>query len=283
MQRVDYYEQRERDLQPPMSPDYHKKLPGADPMHIMAQRTVCVDRIFRLGYYVSAMDSTCFAAIRLFDRCMGAMRPPIARTNMMLLAISCFDIVHKASDGDFERSSLRAYYTQAMTNHCNDYTIPFDRFGIKLMETEIIVLEAVEGEPVCPTPQDYISECCPSWYGQGDDVRSRRVSLLCSSFLYACNSTNYTSGQIAAAAARLEIGCHPPPSAEIAALCSKISTAEACKIGSMMIDSMDKLFTVERDSMMYYWYRDLYNAWDSGRRAVARAAERHKEKVIASL
>lgn len=264
MQRVEYYEEREAVLSPPISPNYHRNFEGLAPSQALAQRTICIDRIYRLGVCASALDSTCFAAARLFDRCMGVMRPPIVRTNMMLLAIACFDIVHKASDSDYQQPSLWTYYKQAMTNHHNDFSLPFERFGAKLMEAEITVLQAVGGEPVCPTPQDYLSECCPAWFSSGDDnIRGRKASLLCSAFLYMSQSTNYTSEQIAASAARLEIGDHLSPSASLTALCCKISTDEAWSIGQMMIDAVEKLFSAGRGCTMYFTYRDIYDMWSA--------------------
>ena len=265
MERIGYYEERERTLSPPISPNYPANFVGLDPIQAMVQRTICIDRIYRLGWMVSAIDSTCFAAARLFDRCMSVMRPPIARTNMMLLAIACFDIVYKAIDSDYTLPTLDTYYTQALCSHSNDYAMPFERFGAKILEVEITVLRAVSGEPVCPTAQDYMSECCPSWFvSEGADrLHGRRASLLCGAFLYMCPSTIYTSEQIAASAARLEIGDQPSPSIAITVLCGKISREEAWDIGQMMVNAVDKLFSAGRGSAMYFTYRDIHAMWSA--------------------
>jgi hypothetical protein len=283
MERVRYYEERERTLSPQIKADYYSNS-GLDSAKVMAQRTVCVDRIFRLGYCCAALDSTCFAAVRLFDRCMSVLcSSSVSRTNMMLLAIACFDIAHKVSDSDYKQPDIETYYAQAMNNHCNDYTIKLERLPFKLMEAEITVLKAVSGEPVGPTAQDYISECCPSWFSPSQNRNGRRVSLLCSAFLYMGQSVNYSAEEIAAAAASLEIGDRTPPSPEMTGLCSKIGPMSEWTLGRMMVEAVDKLFAVGRGTGMYYMYRDIYNMWADEQVAVSAIAQLHEEKVIESM
>ena len=84
MERVAYLEQRERSISPKIIPDYTDTFDDAS---LRGQRAICVDRIFRLGTLSYALDTTCFSAVRLFDRCMGMMRAPIVKTNMLVLAI----------------------------------------------------------------------------------------------------------------------------------------------------------------------------------------------------
>ena len=260
MQRVCYLEQYERDVYPHILPEYFSSMPD----EIEGQRAVCVDRIYRLGIFAGAMDTTCFSTVRLFDRCMSIMKAPIVKTNMMLLAIACFDIVHKASDSDVARPSLVVYYREAMMNHDNDFAIKFDRFREKLKETEIMIMCAVDGQPVSPSAQEYIAECFPAWFQKTDyQLYGRKASLLCNCYLYIGQSTIYTTEQIAAAAARVTIAGKPSPSFDMYLLCNKIDDDLAYQLGNCMMETTESLFRLKNKTSMCYAYQDMYVKWSS--------------------
>ena len=259
MKRVEYLEGREKALAPPIKPNYHRS--DSNPGNVSCQRMVCVDRIFRLGVVSGALDTTCFAAVRLFDRCMSVARLPIAKTNMLLLAIASFDIVHKASDSDILQPNMKTYYCEGFSKGPNDYTLPFEKFGAKLKETEVVVLNAVAGEPVVPTAQEYMAECCPNWYN-GNMVHSldgRRASLLCSAFLYSTQSTVYSAEHIAAAAACFATGGNPMPTEDMNRLCRKLDEDAALHVGREMVRYVEKLFSIGKDCSLYYMYYDIYS------------------------
>lgn len=260
MEWVDYMQHREDALYPPMSP-YYYRAPGVDTKMVARERCVCVDRIYRLACLCSAMDGTCFSAVRLFDRCMGVMRGPIVRTNMMLLAIACFDMAFKMSDSDYRQPSAWTYYTEALLKHDNDYTVRLADFPGKLMEVEIRVLRAADGVPTGPTAQDYLAECCPSWFSpSGHPTLGRRASLACSAFMYTGRSTGYTALQIAVGAANVAVGDSPFFWDDLLPLRSRVSVEESSSITSDMEYAIEQVEAIGRGFSLRFMYRDVYDA-----------------------
>ncbi len=258
-QRVRYYEDRERLLSPRMEARY---CIGDEALN--AFRMVCVDRIWRLSYIACAHDSTAFAAVRLFDRCMSATRPPICRTNMSLLTVACFDICFKSTDGDFKPPLMSEYYTHGFLSKYNEHIIPMEKFGIKLREVQITVLKHVKGEPSLPTPYDYIVECCPTWVTTNLwNTVSRRANLAVAAFSYVASSTNYTSEQIAGAAVHMALGdTHAAPTLEMLHLASDVLSAhELVEVNTRMLCAIDSLFAISDKTSLYAFYYDMYREW----------------------
>jgi hypothetical protein len=264
-------EMLETSMTPPVAPSRDQS------PWVTEQRAVCVDRIFRLGTMVAALDTTCFAAVRLFDRCMGVMRPPNARTNMLLMAIgehtlpptnhsnllypASFDIAHKIADSDVTQLSMWDYYMEGFIKGPNDFTLTYMKFISKIKTTEMTIMKAMSGPMAGPSAQDYLAECYPPWYTDVTNKDGRRASLLCSAFLYVPWSTRYNAEQIAATAAYLTMGTRPFPSDSFRKLGGSINESTAWGMGNTMVEMIDKLFSRGKDSSLYYMYNDLYSAW----------------------
>lgn len=263
MDRVGYYEQRESTAVPPLLPNYHlhTEIPRDN---LAVQRTLLVDRIFRLSFLFKALDSTSFAAVRLFDRCMGDMEPPFIVTNMSLMAVACFDIIFKYNDHEEyviqkdrygePQSIMETFYKQGFASRENEYKLSLRDFAELLRKVEVSILETSDGQPYSPTPQDYLIEC---FYKQWDDHTKKKASMLISALCYMSCVTTYSSKTIAATVARLlntsltgsPLMCH----------------CDAAQLSLKMTGGVDVLFGAERESLLFFLYHDIYEEWKNVR------------------
>ena len=255
VERMRYLEQREEEMQPKIVHCY-----CGDDRVLISFRVACIDRIYRLTSFSRADYSTAFAAIRLFDRCMSVMRPPIVRTNMSLLAVACFDICFKSMEGDVCTMSTERYYIEGFWSRHNDHLVPIERFAEKLLSVEVTILQAVSGQPVAPTANEYLIEGCPTW-SRMDSRQGRRAALCIAAYMYTLHSTEFTSEQIAAAAAAMVLGSSTPPSDSMAHLCRSIDPDGCLAINETMAQTIDVLFTMGKNCALYYVFHDMYKEW----------------------
>ena len=282
MQRLTYMEDRERELNvhpAPLSPKY-----AAEDRDLSSFRAACVDRMWKLAAHSVAFDgTTAMSATRLFDRCMGVMRPPICRANMLLLAVACFDICYKAIEGDIKAPGMRVYYVEGFLSRYLDYSVPFESFPRKLRQVEVSVLKAVKGQPTAPSALDYLLECCPHWAASASDPQEtrsrtgRRAAAAASAYSYLLQSAEHTSEEIAAGAAWLALGSGKLveqrgwPTPELAMLCTSVPEETLEIVAGEMAYALRLLFEQGASTMMYYFYRDVYEEWCSLEQAQAQA------------
>jgi hypothetical protein len=275
--RVKYLEEREGNVSPLMIPQYHRimaKESGESSVSVLSQRMMCVDIIVFLCTKTKEFDTTIFAAVRLFDRCMSAMTSYFSNNCLLFTALGCFNIVHKSlldgTNGDL-MPTMEQYYQHVFLRYNYDIYLTLDVFKSTLFKTEVYILNMVKEGPVYPAAQDYLAECFSLWFAPPSPksdilyeefrMQGRRASLLCTAFLYTIESAEYTAEQIAATAARLTIGQHNAPSPEMEQLCKKVNGKMADKIGEMMLEEVEYLFAAGNESMLYYFYNDLYKVW----------------------
>lgn len=263
MDRVRYMEDRERALNErvPLSPEY-----SVENQDVFEFRAICIDRIWRISALASAFDgAAASAAVRLFDRCMSKMsKKCMCKANMLLLAMASFDICYKMIEGDLRTPGLYVYYYEGYSCKFMESKVPFERFPETFRDAEIQVLKVVSGEPNAPTAVDYIHECCRDWApARVVDKVGRRVLAAIAAYTYCIDSTSNTSEEIAAAAVWLALasGREPWPTAELALLCSNVPQHVKDCISQKMAKCMTRLFKLAGQSMMYYYFRDVYEDW----------------------
>ena len=253
MDRVSYYEVRESRALPQMSPNYHKSPQLMETKDLAVSRTVLVDRIFRLGFMYKAQDATLFAAVRLFDRCMGDINPPVYRTTMSVLAVACFDIVFKYNDHEelvrFDKPLMQIYYEEGYASGANEHHLNVGTFSRLLNKVELVVLGASDGQPYAPTPYDYLQEYVPDW------PHGRKASLLISALCSMSSVTMYTSEEIAVAVVKMLSRDH-----------DELPDKNSRQIILKMAASVEVLFGLGHGTMLYLFYNDLYKIWLSNKK-----------------
>ena len=167
----------------------------------------CVDCIYRLSHALNLSKTTPFAATRVFDRYM-IVTPSIAGSEvaMRLAAAAAVDIVGKCVDLD----STCCGHIKAVPvyrHHVTDMW-PEDDFVLNFAKAQMRLLEALDSDPVAPTPHEYISECSP-WFDPWNAARDRRqrpaqenvlasaTALLCDAFVHEAESLKCTCWEIA--------------------------------------------------------------------------------------
>ena len=261
MERMMYMDCRERELMPRTAPYYFQrahKFSAARSAELWAYRSLCVDRMYKIATITKSSASTAFAAVRMFDRCLIAAAPArITYGIMSMLMVACFDVAHKCMDDEYPIDpEMLFHYAQ---NEMNEEIVTPSLFSSWIRTSEIGILRATAGQPIMPTPYDYIYEGLPAWsFAEGE---GRYASLLCAAMAYTSEATLCSAVEIAVAAVLLSKKIDTRLSADMNAVIQKMDAARINEIQVRMVGSVNRLFSLEYDSGFTRMFADCKQVW----------------------